>query len=143
VLFDGAEGPVIDGYRRIDNVTEEALARFRAAYGRSITKDDVFFYVYGLLHSPDYRAQFAADLKKMLPRISLVANAVAFIDAGRALTELHVGVPVRKALPARRTARPTRRRARGRERRGIPAVPGGEDALRQAHGRAEAGRAAR
>ena len=89
-LFDAAEGEVIDGYRRIDNITNDALERFRAAYGPSITKDDVFFYVYGLLHCPDYRNQFAADLKKMLPHIPTVANARAFIDAGRALSELHL-----------------------------------------------------
>lgn len=75
-LFDAAEGEVIDGYRRIDNVTDEALGRFLTAYGPGITKDDVFFYVYGLLHCPDYRTRFAADLKKMLPRIPLVANAL-------------------------------------------------------------------
>ncbi|MCB1240979.1 MAG: DEAD/DEAH box helicase, partial [Tetrasphaera sp.] len=50
---DDAE--VIDGYRRIDNITDHALTTFRAAYGDRITKDDIFFYVYGLLHSPDYR----------------------------------------------------------------------------------------
>jgi predicted helicase len=43
------------------------------------------------LHCPDYRSRFAADLKKMLPRIPLVANATAFIDPGRALSELHLG----------------------------------------------------
>ncbi|WP_344341060.1 type ISP restriction/modification enzyme, partial [Streptomyces rhizosphaericus] len=65
----------------------------RAAYGEVWTKDDVFFYCYGLLHSPDYRARFAADLKKMLPRIPLVAassDARAFADAGRALCDLHL-----------------------------------------------------
>ena len=44
------DGEVIDGYRRIDNITDEALKRFAAAYGEQITKDDIFFYVYGLLH---------------------------------------------------------------------------------------------
>ena len=90
-LFGVAKGEVIDGYRRIDNITDEALARFHTAYGPSITKDDVFFYVYGLLHCPDYRTQFAADLKKMLPRIPLVTKAIPFIEAGRALSKLHLG----------------------------------------------------
>ncbi len=98
-LFDAAEGEVIDGYRRIDNITDEALAWFHTAYGPGITKDDVFFYVYGLLHCPDYRNRFAADLKKMLPRIPLVANATPFIDAGRALSELHLGYESAKPYP--------------------------------------------
>jgi len=82
---------VVDGYCKIDNITHEALRRFRAAYGDSITKDDCFFYVYGLLHSPEYRETYAADLKKMLPRIPLVEDAQPFIDAGRKLSELHLG----------------------------------------------------
>lgn len=84
------DGDVIDGYRRIDNITDQALGKFRAAYGSQVTKDDVFFYVYGLLHSPDYRETYAADLKKMLPRIPLVADHQPFVDAGRALAKLHL-----------------------------------------------------
>lgn len=87
------DGVVIDGYRRIDNITDEALRHWQAAYGTEWTKNDVFFFVYGLLHSPDYRGRYAADLKKMLPRIPLVAavDARAFADAGRALSDLHIG----------------------------------------------------
>ncbi len=87
----GAE--VIDGYRRVDNITDDALAEYRAAYGPAVTKDDVFVYVYGLLHSPDYRTQFASDLKRMLPRIPLVpaADFPAFVAAGRELMDLHIG----------------------------------------------------
>ncbi|MFW5472286.1 DEAD/DEAH box helicase [Knoellia sp. CPCC 206450] len=81
----------VDGYRRIDNVTDVALERFCAAYGDSVTKDDIFFYVYGLLHSPEYRETYAADLKKMLPRIPLVSDPWPFIAAGRDLSELHLG----------------------------------------------------
>lgn len=83
-------GDILGGYRRIDNITDEALAKFQAAYGASITKDDIFFYVYGLLHSPDYRETYAANLKKELPRIPLVEDPHPFIDAGRALSELHL-----------------------------------------------------
>ncbi|OMH24801.1 damage-inducible protein [Tersicoccus phoenicis] len=82
---------VVDGYRRIDNITDAGLAHFRDAYGESITKDDGFFYTYGLLHAPDYRQAYAADLKKMLPRIPLVDDPWPFIDAGRRLSDLHVG----------------------------------------------------
>ena len=82
---------MIDGYRRIDNITDEALKRFVAAYGDRVTKDDIFFYVYGLLHSPEYRETYAADLKKMLPRIPLVEDPWPFVEAGRKLSELHLG----------------------------------------------------
>jgi predicted helicase len=75
------------------NVTDHALAVFQAL-DPAIGKDDVFHYVYGILHSPDYRTAFAGDLKKSLPRIPLVATSgdfSAFAEAGRELVELHLG----------------------------------------------------
>ena len=76
-------------------MTDGILADYRATYGaasdRDITKDDIFFYVYGLLHSPEYRERFASDLKKMLPRIPKVKDFWAFAKAGRELSELHLG----------------------------------------------------
>jgi predicted helicase len=98
----GGEGEVVDGYRRVDNVTDAALARFRAAYGPDWTKDDVFYFCYGLLHSPDYRETYAADLKKMLPRIPLLTDpgdARAFADSGRRLSELHLGYEAAEPYP--------------------------------------------
>jgi len=92
LAFDSADcGHLVDGYRRIDNITDHALATFRAAYGERITKDDVFFYTYGLLHSPEYRETYAADLKKMLPRVPLVTDSWPYVEAGRRLSELHLG----------------------------------------------------
>jgi predicted helicase len=82
------------GYTRVDNITNEALADYCASYGADVSKDDVFHYVYGLLHSPEYRIRFAADLKKTLPRIPKVATSDdfrAFVAAGRGLATLHIG----------------------------------------------------
>jgi predicted helicase len=87
-LFDDG-----DEYRRIDNITDEILAEYRGLYGSDVTKDDIFFFVYGLLHSPDYRKTYAADLKKMLPRIPKLADASdfrAFAKAGVELSKLHL-----------------------------------------------------
>lgn len=80
-------------YIRHDAVSDFILDRARTKYGGKVTKEDIFYYVYGLLHSPSYRAAFAADLKKMLPRIPLVSDYkkfFAFVEAGRKLAELHV-----------------------------------------------------
>ena len=86
------EGPdVVGGFRRIDNITDTALRTFQAAYGEDFSKDDIFFYVYGLLHSSDYRERYAADLKRTLPRIPLVTDPKPFVDAGRALSKAHLG----------------------------------------------------
>jgi predicted helicase len=87
----GDSGEVLDGYRRLDNVTDAGLREFRAAYGdEGISKEDIFFYVYGLLHSPTYREVYAADLKKMLPRIPFVRDFHTLTGAGRALASLHL-----------------------------------------------------
>jgi predicted helicase len=101
-------GEVIDGFRRVDNISSAALAGHRATYGPEVTGDDVFFYVYGLLHSPDYRSAFAADLKKLLPRIPKVPGEHfrTFVDAGRALAELHVGYETVEPYPLTITGEP-------------------------------------
>lgn len=81
-------------YTRKDGLTDEGLAYFQAAYtGEWITKEDVFYYVYGLLDSPDYRDRYCDNLSKELPRIpcvSSVADCWAFSQAGRELAELHL-----------------------------------------------------
>ncbi|GAA4936174.1 DEAD/DEAH box helicase [Streptomonospora halophila] len=87
-LFSAAEE---SGFERLDNITDAGLASFQKSYGPLVSKDDVFYYVYGLLHSPDYRTRFAADLRRSLPRIPMVADFNSFADAGRALAKLHVG----------------------------------------------------
>ena len=77
---------------RIDNISDTALAAFRTFYrDPAITKDAIFYYVYGVLHAPDYRTRFADDLSKALPRIPFAPDFHAFAVAGRALAELHLG----------------------------------------------------
>ena len=75
-------------------LTRAGLKHFQAAYpGENPTAEDVFYYIYGLLHSPDYRTRYANNLSKELPRIPRVKSAEdfrAFRDAGRALGDLHV-----------------------------------------------------
>ena len=55
-----------------------------------LTKEDIFYYIYGILHSPEYRERFAANLKKELPRIPLAEDFRAFSIAGRKLADLHL-----------------------------------------------------
>jgi len=80
--------------RRRDAITEEGLAHFQSAYpGDTISREDIFYYVYGLLHSLDYRERFADNLGKELPRIPRVKTAAdfwSFSQAGRKLADLHL-----------------------------------------------------
>lgn len=83
-----------NGYRKIDNITDEILEDYQGTYKTQVTKDEIFYYVYGLLHSPDYRSTYAADLTKMLPRIPKVAGLndfQVFSTVGRQLAVLHLG----------------------------------------------------
>ena len=88
----GDQIPVIlDGYRRVDNVTDATLASYREHYGDAgITKEDIFFYVYALLHHPEYRERYEDDLKKMLPHIPRAAGFHTYASVGRELADLHV-----------------------------------------------------
>ena len=88
----GDQIPVIlDGYRRVDNVTDATLASYREHYGDAgITKEDIFFYVYALLHHPEYRERYEDDLKKMLPHIPRAEGFHTYASVGRELADLHV-----------------------------------------------------
>ncbi|MGK4219004.1 DEAD/DEAH box helicase [Kocuria marina] len=91
--LEGERGDVVGGYRRIDNVSDDALGCYREAFGEGVTKDEIFASVYALLNSPQYREMFAADLKRQLPRIPLPGSAEdfqAFAEAGRKLLDLHI-----------------------------------------------------
>jgi len=80
-----------DGYTRKDAITDTALADYHTHYhDTSITKEDIFYYVYGVLHSPEYRERYANDLKKMLPRIPFAPDFRAFSKAGRDLAYRHL-----------------------------------------------------
>lgn len=83
---------------RRDAVTDAALAVFQEAYpDEEVTKREIFFYVYGVLHSPEYRERFANNLRKELPRIPLARDFGAFCRAGHRLATLHIGY---EAVPA-------------------------------------------
>ncbi|GAA4393998.1 DEAD/DEAH box helicase [Hymenobacter koreensis] len=98
-LFD--EGGDTEFIRR-DGISDFILTRAKQQYGKNVTKEDIFYYVYGLLHSPTYRETFADDLKKMLPRLPLLEDVRqfwAFSKAGRQLAALHLDYEKVAPLP--------------------------------------------
>lgn len=95
-----ASKPDADGYIRHDAITDWALATFCDHYNdQTITKEDIFWYVYGVLHSPEYKQRFATDLKKMLPRIPFAQDFWAFCEAGRKLGEWHLNYETVEPFP--------------------------------------------
>lgn len=90
-LFNFIDSDVTDGYRKRDNITDSTLASYRKRYsGKTIEKEDIFFYVYGILHNTHYKEKFKSDLMKTLPRIPKVKDFWGFSCAGRALSDLHL-----------------------------------------------------
>ena len=103
-----AEGPLLNanessnGFVRRDGVSDYIHEEARKKYGGGVTKEDIFYYVYGILHHPKYRETFADDLKKALPRVPMVESADdfrAFSKAGRALADLHLDYEAVHPLP--------------------------------------------
>ena len=106
-----------DEYIRHDAITDEALEVFCKAYPRAfdahgktkartkadggveLTKEDIFYYIYGILHSPEYRQRFEANLKKELPRIPLAEDFRSFSLAGRRLADLHLNYETVESYP--------------------------------------------
>uniref|UniRef100_UPI0035D0983D type ISP restriction/modification enzyme n=1 Tax=Bartonella sp. AP57NXGY TaxID=3243497 RepID=UPI0035D0983D len=103
LFTDSTEESKTVGLQRHDAITDEGLAHFKAAYpNEKITKDDLFYYVYGLLHSEDYRSRYADNLSKELPRIPCVKSADdfwKFVTAGRELGHLHVNYETVEPYP--------------------------------------------
>jgi len=81
--------------KRSDNITTKALSEYREHYNdNTITRKDIFHYIYGILHHPEYRAKFASNLTKELPRIPMAPDFGAFRDVGQKLAELHLNYEI-------------------------------------------------
>jgi predicted helicase len=73
-------------YTKKSNIPDSILKEYQQKYqDKTISKEDIFYYIYGVLHSPEYKQRFASDLKKMLPRIPFTADFWTFSQAGREL----------------------------------------------------------
>jgi predicted helicase len=93
-----------DGSNRRENITDWALGEFRSHYGdSSISKWDIFHYTYGLLHHPEYRTRYAANLKRELPRIPLAPEFHRYAQIGAALMKLHIDYEQQAEYPLERT----------------------------------------
>lgn len=74
------------------NISDYALKKYQTAYkDDKIKREDIFYYVYGIFHSPEYKQRFASDLMKMLPRIPFAKDFWAFSKAGKKLADIHLG----------------------------------------------------
>jgi len=98
-----------DGANRRENITDWAVEQFNAALASDVDKWQIFHYVYGLLHSPEYRKKYEANLKRELPRIPLPKDLDyfrAFAEAGERLADLHVNYEDQPEYPLEKIETP-------------------------------------
>jgi predicted helicase len=97
-----------DGSNRRENISSIALQKFRARYADDkITKWDIFHATYAILHHPEYRTRYAANLKRELPRIPFPPDFHAFSSAGKRLMELHIDYEKQPEYPLEQIESPT------------------------------------
>ena len=90
-LFETFDG--IEEENKKDGISDYIFNLAKQKYSTKITKEDIFYYVYGFLHNEDYKKEFEADLKKLIPRLPLVDDYNTFkvySDIGRELADLHL-----------------------------------------------------
>ncbi|HVW92983.1 MAG TPA: type ISP restriction/modification enzyme, partial [Devosia sp.] len=97
---------------RIDNITNWALNKFQAHYGRFVNRDDIFHYVYAVMHDPLYREKYAINLKREFPRIPFYPDFRRWVRWGERLMALHIGYETVEPWPLRRLDTPDEK-ARG------------------------------
>ena len=103
-------------FTKKENISQVMLDAFRKTYDSKITREDIFYYVYGILHSPEYKTRFASDLRKMLPRIPFAKDFWAFSKAGKALAQWHLNYETVEPYPLTESTSKTQLAAKDRYR---------------------------
>lgn len=75
---------------RFENITDWGLKQFRNYYHKAITKEEIFYYVYAVLHHPAYRNKYSLNLKREFPRIPFYDNFQKWAKWGKQLIDLHI-----------------------------------------------------
>ena len=90
-LFETLDG--VEKESKKDGISDYIYNLAKEKYSTKITREDIFYYVYGFLHNEDYKKEFEADLNKLIPRLPLVDDYNIFksySDIGRELADLHL-----------------------------------------------------
>ena len=88
---------------QVSNITEWGLDQFREHYGNdSITAEDIFAYVYAMLHDPKYRQQYDVDLRREFPRVYFQEDFTWWAQQGQSLLDMHLGFETVEPSPLQR-----------------------------------------
>lgn len=94
---------------QIDNISDWALRKFQAEYGKAVTKDDIFHYCYSVLHDPVYRETYSINLKREFPRIPFYPDFKQWVAWGERLMDLHINYEKVEPWPLQRVDEPKKR----------------------------------
>lgn len=76
---------------KIENITDWGLQQFQIFYKtKRIKKEDIFHYVYAVLHNPEYRKKYELNLKREFPRIPFYDDFKNWCTWGKKLMDLHL-----------------------------------------------------
>jgi predicted helicase len=99
-----------DGTDRKENISDWALKQYQEHYkDESITKWDIFYYIYAVLHTPAYKEKYAANLRRSLPRIPFYEDFRKYSTAGKKLAELHVNYEIQPEFYLQKIEAPERK----------------------------------
>ena len=86
--------------KKREAISDHTLQQWQLHYhDKKITKEHLFYYIYGILHSQDYRQRYQNNLTKELPRIPFTEDFKLFSDIGLKLAELHLSYEKQPQLP--------------------------------------------
>ena len=88
-LFESIEEKSTE-YKKRFTISDIALTKYRSIYGDRITKEDIFYYLYAVLHSKDYISSYGDNLAKEMVRIPTLEKFPKYVEIGRQLAELHL-----------------------------------------------------
>jgi predicted helicase len=89
---------------QIENITDWGLNQFTKQYGtKKIKKEDIFHYVYAVLHNPSYRKKYELNLKREFPRIPFYTDFFKWAKWGKQLMEIHINYETAKPFTLKQT----------------------------------------
>jgi len=98
VTEDLFSDPLVNSMRRNSAISERTIEKYRKLFGSEISEEDIFYYIYGLLHHPIYKTRYAVELSKALPRIPVVEEFGEVSKIGRDLGNLHVSFDTQESF---------------------------------------------
>lgn len=88
-LMENGRGFVEFDYSK-DTIVDQSNISEKFSKVIQLTNEECFYYIYGVLHSEEYRERYKNDLRKASPKIPILKNKYDFVKIGKNLANLHL-----------------------------------------------------